>query len=242
MKSNFIKTKTYIGHKIGKNLYREGLHPSQSSFLLGTRKHIAILNIKTTSSLLIKALYVTVLILQTKGNLLIVNTNPDFSKFIKNLIENQFKTHQIYYCNSKWVGGTLTNWENISKSILTFSTFSKKLGTYLNINNIHFPRYKKMKKSFQGFIKKTISEKEKNSNGNLKFLKKPDIIFLVNPNDNRNIINEANCLNIPVIALTDSNTKIKGITYPIPTNGNSFEFIHFYFSWLYRLLGRLHRF
>ncbi len=49
----------------------------------------------------------------------------------------------------------------------------------------------------------------------------------MNPNENRNIINEANRLQIPVIALTESNTDLKDITYPIPCNIFSIYFIYY---------------
>ena len=61
----------------------------------------------------------------------------------------------------------------------------------------------------------------------LAFNQKPDLIFLINPNENQDLINEAYLLDIPVIAFTESNTNPKGITYPIPVNNYSIKFIYY---------------
>jgi len=54
----------------------------------------------------------------------------------------------------------------------------------------------------------------------------PDVIFLMNPEENQNVLHEANLLKIPVIALADSQTQISGIDYMIPGNIQSIEFVY----------------
>ena len=127
----------------------------------------------------------------------------------------------LSYSNHKWVGGTLTNWKQVSKSVLTFAKFSERCEPFCIKNSIHFPRYKKIKKCFQGLL-----YKHKNQIF-LAFQEKPDLLFILNPHENRNIINEANLLDIPIIALTQSQTDLKGITYPIPINNYSLHFIYY---------------
>ena len=61
----------------------------------------------------------------------------------------------------------------------------------------------------------------------LAFNQQPDLIFLINPNENQGILHEAFRLNIPVIALTESSTNSTQITYPIPVNNYSIKFIYF---------------
>ena len=61
----------------------------------------------------------------------------------------------------------------------------------------------------------------------LAFSQKPDLIFLINPNENQSILNEAYRLQIPVIAFTESNTNPLDITYPIPVNNYSIKFIYY---------------
>ncbi len=64
---------------------------------------------------------------------------------------------------------------------------------------------------------------------------RPDLIFLINPNENRHVVEEAVSLNIPVVAITDSNTNLLGISYPIPGNSNSIEFVHYCLQWIARV-------
>lgn len=248
IKSNITKTKNYIGDLLGKEFYRRlldplkcfRLHPSMCFFLLGNRKTIPIINFHKGFHFLIKAIYVISRIIKKKGHLLIVNTHPALSSFIENLIESTSPL-LVSYCN-KWVGGTLTNWRQVSKSIIEFGYLSKKSGTSIATTRLlhgrrnkkahakrerrNKIRYKKMRQSFKGFINK------KKAYLNVKM---PDIILVINPDENSKVIDEAIRKDIPVIAITDSKTKILGITYPIPANFHSFEFIHLFISWIIRL-------
>jgi len=119
----------------------------------------------------------------------------------------------------------------VSKSIQTFMEFSKRFEKFISINNINFPRYKKMSQSFQGL-------KIDSSRSFRKQIERPDIIFLINPNDNRHVVEEAVSLKIPVIAITDSNTDLLGISFPIPGNSNSIEFVHYCLQWITRIIGK----
>ena len=131
------------------------------------------------------------------------------------------KTPLISYVSYKWIGGTLTNWKQISKSVLTFAKFSERCVKFLVKNGIDFPKYTRVKKCFQGLLYK------ENQKMSLAFNQKPDLIFLINPNENQSILNEAYRLHIPVIAFTESSTNPKEINYHKPVNNYSIKFIYF---------------
>lgn len=133
----------------------------------------------------------------------------------------KLKTPLLSYVSYKWVGGTLTNWKQVSKSVLTYAKFSQRCENFLVKNNIDFPKFTRVKKCFQGLLYK------ENQTMLLAFNQKPDLIFLINPNENLSILNEAYRLHIPVIALTESSTNPKEITYPIPVNNYSIKFLYF---------------
>ena len=95
--------------------------------------------------------------------------------------------------------------------------FSERFESFIVQNNITFPRYKKMAVSFQGLKKDS-------------FTKRPDLIFLINPNVNRHVVEEAVSLN--------SNTNLRGISYPIPGNSNSIEFVSECLQWIVRVISR----
>ena len=241
-----LKKSVQIGHKSLSISKSRSWHPLMTHYLLGIRNNISIINSAQTLKQLLNAYYIIILILKNKGRLLVVNTNPEYFRIFKNISSIQknsvnkknadifsiLNSSLISYCNNQWIGGTLTNWKQISRSALTFAKFSERFDNFLTKNNIYFPQYKKMKKRFQGLVIK-VDEKII-----LAFKKTPDLILIVNPNENRNVIDEANCLNIPVLAFTDSNTDLLGITYPIPVNCNSIHFLYLFLNWLFKITSK----
>lgn len=215
-----IKTGINLGHKSIRLSKSNFWHPLMSNYILGIKNGISIFNTQQTRKSLLRAFFLIALILKKKGHILIINTNPEFFRICKNLISPTHKQgpSQLSYSGYKWIGGTLTNWKQVSKSVLTFAKFSQRCEKFLIQNSIDFPRYKKIKKCFQGLV---------GGKGFLAFHEKPDLIFLINPNESRNIIAEANRLDIPVIALVESNTNLNGISYPIPTNNYSINFVYY---------------
>lgn len=233
-----------FGHKSIKLPKTNYWHPLMSDYFLGVRHNVSILNTQQTLKCLLRAFHIVALILKQKGRILIVNTNPEFFRLCNNLttitlngkdqresaqlssklpLKNykELRTPLISYVNYKWIGGTLTNWKQISKSVLTFAKFSERCESFLFKNGIDFPRYNKIKKCFQGLLYKQDHKMV------FAFNEKPDLLFLLNPNENQNIMNEAYRLHIPVIAFTESSTNPKGITYPIPVNNYSIKFIYY---------------
>ena len=223
---NHTKIKAHIAHKSLNINGQKRSHPYSVGFLLGCKNKHAIIDPIFTFEKLYKSLHLIAFLSGKKKSLLIVNTNKDLSSFIGNFYQStRLKNYPVYYCNERWVGGFLTNWKQVSKSVSTFMEFSKRFENFILQNNINFPRYKKMNTSFQGLKKE-------------KFLKRPDLIFLINPNENRHVVEEALSLNIPVIAITNSNTNLLGISYPIPGNSNSIEFVHYCLQWITRIIGK----
>jgi small subunit ribosomal protein S2 len=239
--SQDLKNGIPIGHTSLNLSKKKYWHPLMSEYLLGIRNTTAIFTSYSIRKCLLRAFYVMALIFKQKGHILIINTNPEYFHFYKNLsmltlqngspsiysqqfIMNKYKhlnTTNLSYCCWKWVGGTLTNWKQLSKSVLTFAKFSERCEIFLTKNTIDFPRYKKIKTAFQGLLIK------KQGKTLLAFYEKPDALFLMNPNENRNIIAEANKLHIPILAFVESNTNLKGITYPIPVNTYSISFLYY---------------
>lgn len=244
----FFLSRGFIGHKIGNTRGIRGVHPSMTSALSGMRKTISIIDISFTLKNLIKILYIIFSVLNRNGHILIVNTDSELSGIVHYFVKktNQFG-YFFSYCNNKWVGGTLTNWKQIAISITTFLSFSTRFDKFVTKNNIYFPKYRKLKSSFQGmkYFKEGFAfqqKKIKSINHNFKestrkfTLKKPDLVLLLNPNENKTVLYEAKKLNIPVIALTDSNTDLTLISYSLPVNNTSPFVIQYLFFWIFRLI------
>ena len=265
-----LKTGVDIGHKSLRLSKTNFWHPLMAHYFLGIRNGISLVDPIQTRKCLLRAFYVMALVLKTKnvstqlnkqckkelqtkksnffldnkklsGHILVVNTNPEFSRLCKNLSvltlyakNTNFllnkntrsffldkKKNPLSYVDYKWIGGTLTNWKQVSKSVLTYAKFAERCEKFLYHSTIDFPRYKKIKECFHGLITK------KRGKVYLAFNEKPDLVFIMNPNENRHIIAEANKMHIPVIALVESNTCLKGISYPIPANAYSAFFIYY---------------
>lgn len=240
-----LKKGIHLGHKSYRLSKSRSSHPSMCKFLVGSRDSTKIFNNEMSMIFLIRALYIIALVSHMKGGILIINTHPDFLNLVKNRVSF---LPWASSANSKWVGGTLTNWKQISKSIMSFAKFSNQYDHFLAENNITYPRYNKMKTCFQGFIDTTKKLTSGNKNESalrwnltdsvdleIKCKKKPTLIFLVNPNENRSVIEEARKLDIPIIALANSDTNLSGITYPIPANGCSLDVLHLCFDWIHRV-------
>ncbi len=229
-----LKQSAQIGQKTLAISGTKSWHPLMIRYLLGTRDKVAIFDTNQIFHSFITALYIIILLLKNKGNILVVNTNPSFFPIFSFFRKKTLKiwlngnnnvealNYNIYYYNNKWIGGTLTNWKQLSKSVITFAKFSQRFSPFLLKNNIKFTEYEKMKKQFIGLVSYKYLTNDKIE---LAFKKTPDLLILINPNENRSVIHEANCLNIPIIAFTDTNTNLLGITYPIPVNNNSIYFI-----------------
>ena len=120
------------------------------------------------------------------------------------------------YVNNRWLGGLLTNFNTIKKSI------SKLEDLRLKLKNQKL--YNLTKKQVID-LKRDIERLEKNLLGVQNLTKLPDAIFVVDTRYERIAIQEANKLNIPVIALVDSNNSFEGVDYMIPANDDAMSSI-----------------
>lgn len=240
------KDGVHLGHKSIRLSESNSWHPSMANYHLGIRDGITICNIQQTQKCLSRAFYVCSQILEKGGSILIVNTNPEFYKLSlnwmkfmeQNLPKSTFSS--VSYCLYKWIGGTLDNYKQISKSIVCYIKFSQRCLKFCEKYNINPARYQKIKKCFQGYgflIKARSNDADFSSKDIVMSLqRKPDIIFIFNPADNKNLILEANRLHIPIIACTSTRENITGISYPIPCNNTSIEFTYALYKKLYKIL------
>lgn len=230
---DYTKKKAHIGHKSLNIATKKRSHPYSVSFLLCCKNKHVINNPLSFLEKFVKSLHIIAYFLKNKKKILVVNTNKDLSNLIENFYRyTLLERHSVYYCNEKWVGGFLTNWKIVKGSIQTYIQFCERFETFISMNNINFPRYKKMSMSFQGLKKEYLKKRPVYLNNEI--YNRPYLIFLINPNENRHVVEEAVSLNIPVVAITDSNTNLYGISYPIPGNSNSIEFVHYCLQWIAR--------
>ena len=182
-------------------------NPKMRNYIYGSRNGIHIIDLSQTVPLLHQALLTVAETVAKGGRVLFVGTKRSASE----LVAESAKRSAQYYVNSRWLGGTLTNWKTISHSIKTLRTTDDVLG-----------------KEHSGLTKREMLEltrtKEKldKSLGGIKDKGGvPDLLFVIDTNKEQIAIKEANRLGIPVIAVIDTNSDPAGVTYPIPGNDDA---------------------
>ncbi len=213
---DFLRSGGHVGHRPLKlSLSRLGYSDTFSS-LRGKRDGGAVINPLITFKQTAKGLLLAASVLRQKGHVLVIDTRGETSP-LSGLIErhNRKILTSLSFSGDRWVGGTLTNWVSISRMICRSAQISSNFEAFLKRNRIHVPRYEKMRQAYPGFLKTQAGDVH------LRLKRHPDLLFFTNPNENKHVIQEAQTLKIPVMALVDSNTDLTHIAVPIPVNSNA---------------------
>ncbi len=190
-------------------------NPKMAPYIFGKRNNIHIINLERTVPMLQEALEAVQNIARNGGKFLFVGTKRSASDLIANAATNCGQ----YYVNHRWLGGMLTNWETVSKSIKKLNDLEERISSG-EINSLtkkerlNIERQKEKLDLTLGGIK--------NMNGI------PDALFIIDTNKESIAVLEANNLNIPVIAICDTNTNPSGVDYPIPGNDDALRAISLY--------------
>ena len=182
-------------------------NPKMKGFIYGSRNGIHIIDLSQTVPMLHQALVAVADTVAKGGRVLFVGTKRSAAE----QIADAAKRSAQYYVNSRWLGGTLTNWKTISNSIKTLRTVDETLS-----------------RENSGLSKRELlemtREKEKldKALGGIKDMGgTPDLLFVIDTNKEQIAIKEANRLGIPVIAIIDTNSDPAGVTFPIPGNDDA---------------------
>ena len=198
----------HFGHQLNR------WNPKMEPYLFGERNGIHIIDLQQTYPLINSALKVIRDIAAGGGRVLFVGTKRQAQKIISESAVNSCQ----YYMNHRWLGGTLTNWKTISKSIVRLKSYDEILN-----------------KEDSGLTKKELvgiqrqRDKLEASLGGIKDMGGlPDALFVIDTNKEHIAIKEANVLKIPVIAVIDSNSNPDGVDFPIPGNDDATRAIAMY--------------
>ena len=206
-----------------KELLEAGIHfghqknrwnPKMEPYLFGERNGIHIIDLQQSYPLITKALKVLRDVGANGGRVLFVGTKRQAQSIVAETAVNSGQ----YFMNHRWLGGTLTNWKTISKSIVKL----KKYEEILNKEDTGLT-----KKELVG-IQKHKTKLEASLGGIKDMGGLPDAIFVIDTNKEHIAITEANVLKIPVIAIVDSNSNPDGVDFPIPGNDDATRAIAFY--------------
>ena len=205
---DLLEAGVHLGHKTFR------WNPKMKQYIYGEKNSVHIIDLSQTLELLNRALIEIHKNVSNGGKLLFVSTKKQASELISNLA----KETESYYVNHRWLGGMLTNWNTINNSIKRLKRLNEDL-----------------KKEDTGFTKKELikmtverDKLERSLGGISKMRKLPDMIFIIDTNIESLAVLEGKKLNIPIVAIVDSNSNPENITYPIPGNDDARRSINLY--------------
>ena len=211
------------GVHFGHNVRR--WNPKMQQYIFGVRNNIHIFDLRTTLPLINSALVKLHEVATKSGKVLFVGTKKQCSSIIK---EIALESEQ-FYINKRWLGGTLTNWKTISKSINRLD----ELESILNNED-----------TSQSLSKKELldlsREKEKllsNIGGIRNLGGKPDLLIVFDIVKDKLAVLEAKKLNIPMIAIADTNSNPDPIDFIIPGNDDAIRSINLYAHYFRTILN-----
>ena len=191
-------------------------NPKMEPYIFGARNNVHIIDLQQTVPMLQRAMNALRDVATAGGRVLFVGTKRQASRMIAQSAERCGQ----FYVDHRWLGGMLTNWATIQRSIARLKTLDAQLGN---------------EEETQGLTKKELlqltreRDKLEKALGGIKEMSAvPDIIVVIDTNKEAIAVAEANKLKIPVIAVIDSNSDPKGIDYPVPGNDDSLRAIEIY--------------
>ena len=209
-----------------KSLLESGVHfghqvkrwdPRMKKYIFAERNGIHIIDLQKTIAA-IKDSYEAVRKIVASGkSVLFVGTK----KQAQQAIQKEAERCGMFYVNNRWLGGMLTNFSTIKKSLQRLKKIEKMEvdGTFNNLT----------KKEVANLLKEK-SKLEKNLGGIKEMKELPGVLFIIDTHKEQIAVAEARRMGIPVVAVVDTNCNPEGITYPIPGNDDAIRAISLFTS------------
>ena len=203
-----LEAGVHLGHKTFR------WNPKMKSYIFGRRNSIHIIDLVQTIELINEALSKVSSVITNGGKILFVSTKKQAAESIAKLAKD---TSQ-HYVNFRWLGGMFTDWKTISNSIKKLKQINEALGD----DNTGFTKKEIIKMGLKR------DKLERSLGGILEMKGVPDLVFIIDTNYEKLAIKEAAKLNVPIIAIVDTNSDPTNIDYPIPGNDDARRAINLY--------------
>ncbi len=190
-------------------------HPSVSKYIYTTKNKGDIIDLEKTNTMLDEALLFLKNLGAQNKTVLLIGTKPEAKVSVKDVAESL----NMPYVTERWIGGTLSNFTEIKKRILELENYQKDTATG-GLN--------KYTKKERVVMAKKMEKLARYYTGLLGLKKAPDAIFIVDAKSEHIAATEARKSGVPVIALVNSDSNIKGIDYPIVANDGAIPSIKFF--------------
>jgi len=197
-----MKAGMHFGHRTNR------WHPKMEPFIFTKKNGIYIINLEKTQEQLKAALEFMIKLLKEDKTILFVGTKKQVKAPMKQMAEEL----KVPYITGKWLGGLITNFFVIKKSIKKYQDLlsereSGKLNRYTKKEQLNFDR--------------EIKRLEERVGGLVNLTKLPDALFVWDLKEEKTAVAEAISKNIPIIAVCDTNVNPELANYPIPANDDA---------------------
>jgi small subunit ribosomal protein S2 len=204
-----------------KNLLESGVHfghqtkrwdPRMKKYIFAERNGIHIIDLQKTIAAIREAYEVVRKSVHEGKSVLFIGTK----KQAQQAIEREAQRCGMYYVNNRWLGGMLTNFSTIKKSILRLKKIEK-----MEIDGT----FESLTKKEVSKLNKERARLEKNLGGIKEMKDLPGVVFIIDTKKESIAVAEAQRMGIPIIAVVDTNCNPDGINYPIPGNDDAIRAI-----------------
>lgn len=208
-----LEAGVHFGHQVRR------WNPKMKEYIFGERNGIYIIDLQKTQKMFREALqYVTNMVAEDRGKtVLFVGTKRQAQDAVREEAERAGQ----YYVNQRWLGGLLTNFQTVQKSI-------KRLKDLEAMQTDG--RYEKLTKKERIKLDRERLSLEKVLSGIKGMTRLPDSVFVIDVRKEEIAVAEANKLGIPVIAVVDTNCSPEGIDYVIPGNDDALRAVRLFAS------------
>ncbi len=199
-----LETGVHFGHRTRK------WNPKMARYIFTERKGIHIIDLEQTVEMFKRAYFFVRDRVAQGDEILFVGTK----KQVQATIAEEAHRCGAHYVNRRWLGGTLTNFTTIKKSIERM----KELERMIEDGTIdHFSKKEGNR------LRRELAKLQRNLDGLRHLERVPNLIYVIDPDIERNAVHEANIMKIPVIAIVDTNCDPDPIDFPIPGNDDAIK-------------------
>jgi len=202
---DLLDTGAHFGHVTRK------WHPNYKPYVLTEKNGVHIINLEETISSFDRAMTFIQGIVKNNGEVLFIGTK----KQAKDIVQQEADRCGMFYIVERWLGGSLTNFSTIKKSIKRLKSLEKE-GSSL---------YENLTKKETQMLNRERVKLSDQHRGIKDMRKPPDAVVIVDGQYEATAIKEATSMGIPIVALIDSNTNPDIVDYPIPANDDSLRTI-----------------
>jgi small subunit ribosomal protein S2 len=208
-----LEAGVHFGHQVRR------WNPKMKEYIFGERNGIYIIDLQKTQRMFRDAIqFMTNLMAEDRGKtVLFVGTKRQAQDAIREEAERAGQ----YYINQRWLGGLLTNFQTVQKSI-------KRLKDLESMQTDG--RYEKLTKKERIKLDRERESLTKNLSGIKSMTRLPDAVFIIDVRKEEIAVAEANRLGIPVVAVVDTNCSPEGIDYIIPGNDDALRAVRLFAS------------